>query len=117
MVRSDGLVLARKAGYEDWVRLAAATDALAIPPTSPIRSTTARKPPHRRPKVAVKRYQATGMTRPRTALQPPVIDPYRLPDHESDAANKVGNLPGALVPAPASRREGHRSVPVRVSPP
>jgi hypothetical protein len=42
MVRSDGLVLARKAGYEDCVRLAAAIDAMAIPPISPIRSTTAR---------------------------------------------------------------------------
>jgi len=42
MVRSDGLVLARKAGYEDCVRLAAATEAMAIPPIIPIRSTIAR---------------------------------------------------------------------------
>jgi hypothetical protein len=42
MVRSDGLVLARKAGYEDCVRLAAATEAMAIPPIIPIKSTMAR---------------------------------------------------------------------------
>ena len=42
MVRSDGLVLARKAGYEDCVRLAAATEAMAIPPIIPIKSTIAR---------------------------------------------------------------------------
>jgi hypothetical protein len=42
MVRSDGLVLARKAGYEDWVRLAAATEAMAIPPIIPIKTTIAR---------------------------------------------------------------------------
>jgi hypothetical protein len=41
-VMSDGLVLARKVGYEDWVRRPAAIDAMAIPPTNPIRSTMAR---------------------------------------------------------------------------
>jgi hypothetical protein len=40
--RSDGLVLARKVGYEDWVRRPAATDAMATPPISPTNSTMAR---------------------------------------------------------------------------
>jgi hypothetical protein len=39
---SDGFVLARKVGYEDWVRLPAAIDAMAIPPISPISTTTLR---------------------------------------------------------------------------
>ena len=39
---SAGLVLARKVGYEDWVRRPAAIDAMAIPPINPIRSTMAR---------------------------------------------------------------------------
>jgi hypothetical protein len=37
IVRSDAFVLARKAGYDDWVRRAAAIDPMAIPPTNPMR--------------------------------------------------------------------------------
>jgi len=57
---SDGLVLARNVGYEDWVRRAAAIDAMAIPPISPISRTKLRYPPQLRPKEARKRYQATA---------------------------------------------------------
>jgi hypothetical protein len=59
---SDGLVLARKVGYEDWVRLPAAIDAMAIPPISPISSATLRYPPQRRSNVARNRYQVTRRT-------------------------------------------------------
>jgi hypothetical protein len=41
-VRSDGLVLARKVGYEDWVRRAASIDAIAVPPIKPMSRTTLR---------------------------------------------------------------------------
>jgi hypothetical protein len=42
MVRSDGLVLARKVGNDDWVLRAPAMDAMANPPIRPMRRTTAR---------------------------------------------------------------------------
>ena len=42
MVRSDGLVLARKVGNDDCVRRAPAMDAMATPPTSPMSKTMAR---------------------------------------------------------------------------
>src|ERR1022692_3774489 len=54
-VKSDGLVLARKVGYDDWVRRAAAMEPIAIPPLNPMSSTTLRYPLQRRPKVAGKR--------------------------------------------------------------
>ena len=38
----DGLVLARKVGYEDWVRRAAAIEPMARPPSSAIKRTIAR---------------------------------------------------------------------------
>ena len=41
-VRSAELVLARNVGYEACVRLPAAIDAIAMPPTNPISRTTAR---------------------------------------------------------------------------
>ena len=41
-VMSDGLVLARNVGYEDWVRRPAAIDAMAMPPINPISRTTLR---------------------------------------------------------------------------
>jgi hypothetical protein len=61
-VRSDGFVEARNVGYEDWVLRAPAIVPIASPPTRPTRTTMARYPPHRRPKVARKRYQATRRT-------------------------------------------------------
>ena len=39
---SDGLLLARKVGYEDWVRRPAASEAMAMPPINPISSITPR---------------------------------------------------------------------------
>ena len=42
MVRSDGLVLAKKVGNDDCVRRAPARDAMAKPPTSPTSKTMAR---------------------------------------------------------------------------
>ena len=42
IVRSDAFVLARKAGYDDWVLWAAAIDPKAIPSTNPMRGTMAR---------------------------------------------------------------------------
>jgi hypothetical protein len=41
-VKSAEFVLARNVGYEACVRLPAAIDAIAIPPTNPISRTTAR---------------------------------------------------------------------------
>jgi hypothetical protein len=40
--RSEGLVPARNVGYEDSVRRAPAIEAMATPPTSPIRRARAR---------------------------------------------------------------------------
>ncbi len=42
IVRFDGFVLARKVGYDDCVRLAAAMDAIPTPPINPMSSTTLR---------------------------------------------------------------------------
>ncbi len=39
---SDGFVLAKNVGYEDWVRRPAAIEPMAVPPSSPISSTTPR---------------------------------------------------------------------------
>ena len=39
---SDGLVLARNVGYEDWARRPASTDAMAAPPIRPMSTTTLR---------------------------------------------------------------------------
>src|ERR1700722_3405297 len=59
IVRVEAFVLARKAGYDDWVRRAAAIDPMAIPPSKPTSRTMARYPPPGPPKVAPNRYQAT----------------------------------------------------------
>ena len=84
-VRSDGSVLARNFGYDDWVRRAPATDANAIPPVSPIRSTIATYPPIRRPNVARNRYHATrqvrltALCRPRFRNAFPYLPPSTTP--------------------------------------
>jgi hypothetical protein len=41
-VRSEGFVLARKVGYDDWVRRPAAIDAMAVPPINPVNRTMLR---------------------------------------------------------------------------
>jgi hypothetical protein len=41
-VMSDGLVLAKNAGYDYWVRRAPAIEAMAIPPINPTSTTTHR---------------------------------------------------------------------------
>jgi hypothetical protein len=41
-LKSDGLVLARNVGYEDWVRRPASIDAMAMPPIRPMSRTTLR---------------------------------------------------------------------------
>ena len=61
-MRSDGFVLARNFGYDDWVRRAPAIAPSAIPPVNPINTTIATYPPSRRPNVARKRYHATRHT-------------------------------------------------------
>src|SRR5579871_5492535 len=66
-VRSDGLVLARNLGYDDWVRLAAATEPIATPPITPTRSTNPTSPAARRRAVEWSRYQTTRVTRLMTA--------------------------------------------------
>ena len=45
---SDGFVLARNVGYDDWVRRAPAIAPMARPPTRPMRRTRDRYPGHRR---------------------------------------------------------------------
>ena len=41
-VMSDGLVLARNVGYEDWVRRPASIEAMATPPVRPMSTATPR---------------------------------------------------------------------------
>jgi hypothetical protein len=61
-VKSEGFVLAKNAGNDDYVRRAAATAPIAKPPIRPIKSTSVRYPRTRRRNVAQNLNQATRNT-------------------------------------------------------
>jgi len=58
----DGLTLANRAEYEDWVRRAAASEPIASPPIRPRSSAIVRYAPHSRRKVALNRYHHVRRT-------------------------------------------------------
>ena len=57
-VSVEGFVLFKNVGYDDCVRRAAATDAMATPPVRPMSRITLRYAPTRRTNVARNRYLA-----------------------------------------------------------
>jgi len=61
IVRVDGLVLRRNVGYDDCVRRAAATEAMARPPVRPMSKITLRYAVQCRANVEWNRYHANSI--------------------------------------------------------